>query len=92
MLDTKSIKKDFPVLINNPHLTYLDSAASSLKPTCVINKIREYYEEYGVNVHRGVYNLSYKATDEYEETRSVVAKFINASCEEMHGTNVYPHL
>ena len=83
MLDTKSIKKDFPVLINNPHLTYLDSAASSLKPTCVINKIREYYEEYGVNVHRGVYNLSYKATDEYEETRSVVAKFINASCEEI---------
>ncbi len=83
MLDTKSIKKDFPVLINNPHLTYLDSAASSLKPTCVINKIREYYEEYGVNVHRGVYNLSYKATDEYEETRSVVAKFINASEEEI---------
>ena len=83
MLDTKSIKKDFPVLINNPHLTYLDSAASSLKPACVINKIREYYEEYGVNVHRGVYNLSYKATDEYEETRSVVAKFINASVEEI---------
>ncbi len=83
MLDTKSIKKDFPVLNNNPNLTYLDSAASSLKPTCVINKITEYYEEYGVNVHRGVYNLSYKATDEYEETRSVVAKFINASDEEV---------
>ena len=83
MLDTKSIKEDFPVLINNPHLTYLDSAASSLKPTCVINKIKEYYEEYGVNVHRGVYNLSYRATDEYEETRSVVAKFINAGEEEV---------
>lgn len=83
MLDTKSIKKDFPVLTNNPHLTYLDSAASSLKPSCVISKIREYYEEYGVNVHRGVYNLSYRATDEYEETRGVVAEFINASDEEI---------
>lgn len=83
MLDTQSIKKDFPVLINNPNLTYLDSAASSLKPYCVINKIREYYEEYGVNVHRGVYGLSYKATDEYEKTREVVAKFINASDEEI---------
>ncbi len=78
MLDTKSIKKDFPVLQNNPQLTYLDSAASSLKPQVVIDKIREYYEEYGVNVHRGVYKLSYKATDEYEESRNVVAKFINA--------------
>ena len=83
MLDTKSIKKDFPVLKNNPNLTYLDSAASSLKPSCVIDKIREYYEEYGVNVHRGVYNLSYKATDEYEATRSVVAKFLNARVEEI---------
>ncbi|MBQ8292969.1 MAG: SufS family cysteine desulfurase [Bacilli bacterium] len=83
MLDTKSIKKDFPILINNPNLTYLDSAASSLKPACVINKIKEYYEEYGVNVHRGVYGLSYKATDEYEETREVVAKFLNAKAEEI---------
>ena len=83
MLDTNSIKKDFPILIKNPDLAYLDSAASSLKPSCVINKIKEYYEEYGVNVHRGVYGLSYKATDEYEETRNVVAKFLNASSEEI---------
>lgn len=83
MLDTNSIKKDFPILIKNPDLAYLDSAASSLKPSCVINKIKEYYEEYGVNVHRGVYGLSYKATDEYEETRNVVAKFLNTSSEEI---------
>ena len=82
-MNTMSIKQDFPVLVNNKNLTYLDSAASSLKPYCVINKIKEYYEEYGVNVHRGVYGLSYKATEEYEETRSVVAKFINASEEEI---------
>ena len=60
----------------------MDSAASSLKPASVINKIKEYYEEYGVNVHRGVYGLSYKATDEYEDTRSVVARFLNAKDEE----------
>lgn len=83
MLDTKSIKKDFPLLINNPSLTYLDSAASSLKPACVIHKIKEYYEEYGVNVHRGVYGLSYKATNEYEKTREVVARFINAKTKEI---------
>lgn len=82
-MNTMSIKKDFPVLVNNQNLTYLDSAASSLKPYCVINKIKEYYEEYGVNVHRGVYGLSYKATEEYEESRSVVAKFINAKEEEI---------
>ena len=82
-MNTMSIKQDFPVLVNNKDLTYLDSAASSLKPYCVINKIKEYYEEYGVNVHRGVYGLSYKATEEYEETRSIVAKFINASEEEI---------
>lgn len=82
-MNTMSIKKDFPVLVNNEGLTYLDSAASSLKPYCVINKIKEYYEEYGVNVHRGVYGLSYKATEEYEETRGIVAKFINALEEEI---------
>lgn len=82
-MNTMSIKKDFPVLVNNEGLTYLDSAASSLKPYCVINKIKEYYEEYGVNVHRGVYGLSYKATEEYEATRGIVAKFINALEEEI---------
>ena len=42
-MNTMSIKKDFPVLVNNEGLTYLDSAASSLKPYCVINKIKEYF-------------------------------------------------
>lgn len=73
-----NIKSDFPVLVNNPTLVYLDSCATTLKPQIVIDKINEYYTEYGVNVNRGVYYLSYKATVEYEETRDVVAKFINA--------------
>lgn len=78
-----NIKKDFPVLENNSDLVYLDSAASSLKPKCVIDKIMYYYNELGVNVNRGVYDLSYKATDLYEEARRTVAKFINASEEEI---------
>ncbi len=77
------IKKDFPVLVNNPSLVYLDSCATSLKPKCVIDKLDEYYEKYGVNVNRGVYELSYKATCEYEETREITAKFLNAKLEEI---------
>lgn len=78
-----NIKKDFPVLVNNPELAYLDSGASSLKPKCVIDKLDEYYNKYGVNVNRGVYKLSYQATVEYEETREVVAKFLNAKPSEI---------
>lgn len=77
------VKKDFPVLVNNPSLVYLDSCATSLKPQSVIDKMDEYYEKYGVNVNRGVYGLSYHATLEYEETRQVTAKFLNAKPEEI---------
>lgn len=83
MLNIKEIRKNFPVLNDNPNLSYLDSAASSLKPKCVIDKIDYYYNKLGVNVHRGVYNLSYEATDLYEEARNNVANFINAKFEEI---------
>ncbi len=73
-----NVKKDFPVLENNQDLVYLDTGATALKPKVVIDKINEYYNEYGVNVNRGVYTLSYKATTEYEETRTMCAKFLNA--------------
>ncbi|MCI6508688.1 MAG: SufS family cysteine desulfurase [Bacilli bacterium] len=78
-----NIKSDFPVLVNNPNLVYLDTCATSLKPYSVINKLVEYYEKYGVNVNRGVYTLSYHATVEYEQTREIVAKFLNAKTEEI---------
>lgn len=77
------VKKDFPVLVNNPNLSYLDTGATALKPYQVINKMDEYYKEYGVNVNRGVYKLSYKATLEYEETRTLTAKFLNAREKEI---------
>ncbi len=78
-----NVKKDFPVLENNPNLIYLDTGATSLKPKCVIDKLNEYYNQYGVNVNRGVYELSYKATAEYEETRRLTAKFINSKENEV---------
>jgi cysteine desulfurase/selenocysteine lyase len=56
----------------------LDSTATSQKPQLVIDKLKEYYENYNANIYRGVYDISEKATAEYEETRSVVARFINA--------------
>lgn len=79
----KELKKDFPVYENHPNLCYLDNAASSLKPNTVIEKLNFYYKNLGVNVHRGVYSLSYVATDLYEEARNIVADFINASFEEV---------
>jgi len=72
------IKKQFPIFNKEPNLVYLDSTATSLKPKIVIDKIREYYEEYSANVFRGIYPMSEKATEEFEETRNVVSRFINA--------------
>ncbi len=81
-MDPYILKKDFPIL-DDKTLIYLDTAASSLKPSQVIRKLDEYYEKYSVNVHRGVYNLSYVATELYEESRRKVSDFINASVEEI---------
>lgn len=76
------VRADFPILnqeVNGKPLTYLDNAATSQKPLQVINKLRDYYEQYNANVHRGAHTLSAKATDAYEATRDKVAKFINAA-------------
>lgn len=64
-------------------MIYLDSSATSLKPQKVLDKMNEYYMQYGVNIHRGVYTLSYQATEEYDKARMKVAKFINASFSEV---------
>src|SRR3989344_5310677 len=78
MFNIKTVKKDFPIFTHHPDLVYLDSAATSLKPQSVIDKITEYYSHYSVNIHRGIYALSEKATQEYEETRKITAEFIGA--------------
>ncbi len=80
---TKKIREEFPIYETNPSLVYLDSGATSLKPKCVQDKMNEYYTEYGVNIHRGVYKLSYLATEEYDKARNNVARFINAKDSEI---------
>lgn len=79
----KIMKSYFPIYKNNPDLCYLDSGATSLKPQVVLDKMNEYYSTYGVNIHRGVYKLSYKATLEYDNAREKVASFINSKFEEV---------
>ena len=71
------IKNDFPIL-KNRKITYLDSGATTQKPVQVIKKIEDFYESYNANPHRGAYSLSIEATEEYENVRSKIAKFINA--------------
>ena len=86
MIDAKKIKKDFPIFerkIDGKELVYLDSSATSQRPGVVINKVKEFYERYNSNIHRGMYTLSEEATDLYEKTREKVAKFINADKEEI---------
>ena len=78
MLESQTIKKDFPIFTYHPDLVFLDSAASSQKPQVVIDAERKFYEESYANVHRGIYALSMTATDLYEGARENVRKFINA--------------
>ncbi len=83
MIDVKQIRQDFPIYENQPKLTYLDSAASSLKVKPVIDVLDHYYQSLGVNVHRGAYDLAYEATRLYEAARVNAAKFINANNDEI---------
>ncbi len=81
-LDAATIRNDFPLLAQSANdgrpFVYLDSAASSQKPASVIDALDHYYRHLNANVHRGVYQLSERATAEYEAARRLVASFINA--------------
>lgn len=75
------IRQDFPVLnrlVYGKPLVYLDNAATTQKPKCVISAISDYYLNYNSNIHRGVHRLSQEATDEYEKSRKIIKEFINA--------------
>jgi cysteine desulfurase/selenocysteine lyase len=81
-----SVADRFPILsqtVYGKRLVYLDTAATSQKPTCVIDTIESYYREYNANVRRGVHALSHKSTEAYESTRAKVAKFIGAAADEI---------
>src|SRR3954464_4241172 len=80
-LNTEVVKKDFPILDRQTHgrrLVYLDSAASSQKPSAVLDAMQHYYETTHANVHRGVYGIAEEATRLYEEARGKCAAFIGA--------------
>ena len=79
--DVERVRQDFPILSREVYgkpLVYLDSGASAQKPHVVIDAVREVYESYYSNVHRGAHYLSQRSTDTYEEARETVARFINA--------------
>jgi len=93
MLDIQSIRSDFPILqrkVYDKPLVYLDNAATTQKPTQVINKIVDGYYHTNANIHRGVHHLSQLATEAHENAREITRQFLNAkSASEIiftHGT------
>ena len=85
MFDIQKIRQDFPILsqkIYGKPLIYLDNAATTQKPICVIDKISELYKTQNANIHRGVHFLCIKATENHEKARQSIAKFINAASKD----------
>lgn len=72
-------KTDFPIFDTYPELVYLDSAATSQKPKAVVDKITYHYTHTNANIHRGMYDLSQQATDQFEAVREQTAQFIGAN-------------
>ena len=78
-LDPRGIRREFPIFERNPGLVFLDTAASAQKPRAVIDGVAEFYRSDYANVHRGVYALSARSTDRFEQARETVRRFLNAS-------------
>ena len=81
MYDIDKVGEDFPILSRKVHdkpLVYLDNAATTQKPLCVLDAMREEYLNANANVHRGVHYLSVKATELHEQARETVRRFLNA--------------
>lgn len=91
MLDVDKIRKDFPMIENNPDLVYLDSAATSLKPQCVIDAVVDFYARHTSNVHRGDYRVAEINDKLYDGTRNLVAELIHCDKDEVVYTNNVSH-
>ena len=79
--DVTAIRKEFPILdrkIDGKPLIYLDNAATTQKPQCVIDAIVDYYTQCNANVHRGAHQLADEATRRFENARDIIAQFLNA--------------
>ena len=84
-MNVDQIRFDFPLLsqkVNGKNLVYLDNGATTQKPKIVVDAIATYYKEYNSNIHRGVHTLSQMATNEFEQAREVIQKFIGAAKKE----------
>ena len=79
----KKLKEDFPIFKNQKNLVYLDNGATTQKPNQVIKTISGFYEKYNANVARGFYKQAEQATEQYQNARKVVARFLNAMPEEI---------
>src|SRR5882724_3413666 len=86
-MDWAAVRADFPILDQKVHgrpLIYFDNAATTQKPRAVLERLRQYYERDNANVHRGIHELSNRATAAFEAARARAATFINArSAEEI---------
>ncbi|NHB76883.1 cysteine desulfurase [Rhodobacter calidifons] len=85
MYDVTKIRADFPILareVNGKPLVYLDNGASAQKPQVVIDAVTRAYSQEYANVHRGLHYLSNLATEKYESTRGIIARFLNAASED----------
>ena len=87
LLDTNSIRQDFPILgrtvRNGKKLVYLDNAATSQKPLTVLDAERNFYLSHNAAAHRGAHLLAEEATDAFEGARAIVADFISAQSSEI---------
>lgn len=83
--DVERVRRDFPILAREVHgrpLVYLDNAATTHKPTAVLDALRGFYETHNANIHRGVHQLSQEATDAFESARRRMAQFLGANEDE----------
>ncbi|GIV27567.1 MAG: cysteine desulfurase [Bacteroidia bacterium] len=76
---THDIRQQFPFIVEHKNAIYFDNAATTQKPQIVLESIQNYYKRVNSNIHRGVHSFSIQATEQYEEARNTIAKFINAS-------------
>jgi cysteine desulfurase/selenocysteine lyase len=79
--DPRVVRREFPIFTTHPELVFLDSGASAQKPRAVIDGIADFYRTDYANVHRGVYSLSARSTDRFEEAREKARAFLNAGDE-----------
>ena len=81
-------RQEYPLFAQYPELIYLDNAATTQKPSCVIQAESAFYEKYNANPFRGVYELAEFATEHYEEARAAVAELLHANTDEIGDAQV----